>query len=302
MRGSLRRLPGLGVDREEEESRAFVDEAFADACKAGDFVSFVDNPFDFPEVLLAEVESAIGDLGIGIAALKARVGRFSEGKINAALLRAKRANSNYMAMDILRLLSEMNLNVENEILIDGILIPEMELSVDSDLSKLRFRDCFFFRIELDGTVDASKVPYFHECFIEELEGRVSEEDLPDGKFDNGCIIERFIRTAETTADVLTLDLPMGTRVCLTILKKLYEQSGSGRKENALHRGLDNRARRFVPDVLRVLQSEKLAFPDKSRGTTIWRPDRSQRARVGRMLSAPTAEKDRILVVCGRLAV
>ena len=298
----LQRLPGLGVYREEEESRAFVDEAFADACKAGDFVSFVDNPFDFPEVLLADVESAIGDLGIGIAALKARVGGFSEGKINAALLRAKRANSNYMAMDILMLLSEMNLNVESEILIDGILIPEMELSVDSDLSKLRFRDCFFFRIELDGTVDANKVPYFHECFIEELEGRVSEEDLPDGKFDNGCIIERFIRTAETTADVLTLDLPMGTRVCLTILKKLYEQSGSGRKESALHRGLDNRARRFVPDVLRVLQSEKLAFPDKSRGTTIWRPDRSQRARVGRMLAAPTAEKDRILVVCGRLAV
>ena len=87
----LQRLPGLGVDREEEDSRAFVDEAFADACKAGDFVSFVENPFDFPENILLDVESAIGDLGLGISALKANAFGFSEGRINAALLRARNA-------------------------------------------------------------------------------------------------------------------------------------------------------------------------------------------------------------------
>ena len=42
---------------------------------------------------------------------------------------------------------------------------------------------------------------------------------------------------------------LGVRVCLTVLKKLYEQRGAGRKENALHRGLDGHARRLVPDVL-----------------------------------------------------
>ena len=205
-----------------------------------------------------------------------------------------------MMADIVRLLSEMSLNVENEIWIDGILIPEIELGMNTDLSRVRFRDCFFFRIEVDSSVDSSKIPRFQECFIEELEGRVSTADLPKGKFDSGCIIDRFVKTAETTADVLTLDLPMGTRVCLTILKKLYEQSGSGRRENALHRGLDNRARRYVSDVLRLLQSEKLALPDKSRGTTIWRPDRSQRARVGRMMAAPTTENDPILIQSGKL--
>lgn len=296
----LQRLPGLGVDREEEDSRAFVDEDFADACKAGDFVSFVENPFDFPDKVLVDVESAIGDLGLGIAALKTRAVGFSEGKINAALLRAGSDGSNYMVADIVRLLLEMELDVVNEVWIDGIFVPEIELSEKSDLSKVRFRDCFFFRIELDGAVDSEKVPRFQECFVEELEGRVSEADLPEGKFDKGCVIDKFVKEAKTTADVLTLDLPMGTRVCLTILKKLYEQSGSGRKENALHRGMDSRARRYVPGVLRLLQSERLALPDRSRGTTIWRPDRSQRARVGRMMAAPTTEKDRILVESGKL--
>lgn len=298
----LQRLPGLGVDRVEEESRAFVDEEFADACKAGDFVSFVENPYDFPENVLTDVGSAIGDLGIGIAALKARSRGYSESKINAALVRSQSADSSYMMADIVRLLSEMNMNVEKEAVVDGVLIPEFELGVDSDLSKIRFRDCFFFVMELDSAVDVGNMPFFQQCFVEELEGRVSMEDIPEGRFDKNCIIDRFIKTTETTANVLTLDLPLGVRVCLTVLKKLYEQRGSGRKENALHRGLDSRARRYVPDVLSLLQSEKLALPDKSRGTTIWRPDRSQRARVGRMLAAPSMEKDAVLIKSGHLVV
>lgn len=298
----LQRLPGLGVDREEEDSRAFVDEAFADACKAGDFVQFVENPYGFPEKLIVDMESPIGDLGLGIAAIKAKAAAFSGGRINAALMRAGSVGANYMVADIVRLLSEMNLDVENETRIDGIVIPEMELDMEANLSKVYFRDCFFFRLELDGSVSSDKMPFFRECFIEELEGRVSIADLPKGKFDRGCVIDKFIKTAQTTADVLTLDLPMGTRVCLTILKKLYEQSGSGRRENALHRGLDNRARRYVPEILGLLQSERLALPDKSRGTTIWRPDRSQRARVGRMMAAPTTAKDAILVQSGELVV
>ena len=39
--------------------------------------------------------------------------------------------------------------------------------------------------------------------------------------------------ARTTDSVLSLDLPLGVRVLLTVLKKLYERRGSGRRENAL---------------------------------------------------------------------
>ena len=144
------------------------------------------------------------------------------------------------------------------------------------------------------------MPSFRECYIDEMEGRVSREDLPPGKFDEKCTIENFSKTAETTAQVLTLGLPLGTRVCLTVLKKLYEQSGSGRKENALYRGLDNHASRLVSDVLQILQSEGIAIPDRSRQETIWRPNRSSRIRVGRILTAPTAENDDVLKKCGQL--
>ena len=171
----------------------------------------------------------------------------------------------------------------------------------SDLSKLCFRDCFFSRLVLDREINPIVIPLFRECYIDELEGRLSQDELPANKFDEKCSIENYTETAETISTVLTLDLPLAVRVCLTILKKLYEQRGSGRKENALHRGLDHHMRRLVPDVLHVFQSEGLATPDRSKGMTIWRPDRASRSRVARMIAAPTTEQDTVLQKCGNLS-
>ena len=296
----LQRLPGLGVDSEEDNSRIFVSEDFADACRAGDLVAFVDSPFDFDTSVLAEIGSSIGNLGIAVTSLKS-VKILSEGKINAALGVARNNNSHYMAVDLARLLLEGGFTLREDLTLYGLLIPELEIdSANMDLSRLRFQDCFFSRVELDPEVDTTKIPSFHECFINELEGRVSAVDLPAEKFDTKCVIENFTGTTKTTSEVLTLDLPLGTRVCLTILKKLYEQSGSGRKENALHRGLDHRARRLVPDVLQILQSEGLALSYKTRGATIWLPDRGSRVRVGRMIAAPTDKNSSVLRKCGEL--
>ena len=62
----------------------------------------------------------------------------------------------------------------------------------------------------------------------------------------------------------------------------------------------SRPRRLVPDVLGVLRSEGLAIPDKMRGTVVWRPNRSDRARIGRMISAPTELCDSVLERCSSL--
>lgn len=293
----LQRLPGLGVDREEENSRKFVDEAFADACRAGDLVEFVESPFDYDFSVIGDVGCGIGELGIEVTSLR----QFSEGKVNAALKAALRGDLKYTATDLVKLQLECGHRIREDCRVDGVTIPDLELgTTGADLSRLSFVDCFFSRVEIDVSADDAKMPAFRECYIGELDGRVSAADLPSGKFDDRCVVDSYTETAETTAKVLTLDLPLGTRVCLTILKKLFERSGSGRRENALHRGLDHHARRLVPAVLHVLQSEGVAAPDKSRGITIWRPDRGSRRRVGRLVAAPTTENDAILQQCGRL--
>ena len=83
---------------------------------------------------------------------------------------------------------------------------------------------------------------------------------------------------------------------LTVLKKIYLQSGSGRKENALHRGLDHHSRRLVPDVLRLLQTDGLISKYKRGGDlTIWIPDRAFMARVAKIIASPSACGDPLLV-------
>ena len=80
----LQRLPGLGVYPEDENSRIFIDETFADACRAGDLVAFTQRPFDFELQTLSGVECATESVGVSIAAVKAEEVHLSEGAVNTA--------------------------------------------------------------------------------------------------------------------------------------------------------------------------------------------------------------------------
>ena len=296
----LQRLPGLGVDRQEEDTRAFVDETFADACRAGDTVHFIEDPFSFPKDALVSIDTSMLDVGINVALHRSKSAGYSVKKINAALSVAGESNAQYVASDIVRMSMLAEITVTSGIIVGGVLVPRLEIQGEGDLSRVVFQDCFFSMVEMDAGVDDSNLPSFRSCYIDGLDGRVSDDDLPKGKFDDKCIIERFVGTADTTADVLMLDLPLGARVCISILKKVYEQRGAGRRENALFRGMDHQARRLVPDVLRVLQSEGLLVPDRSRTITIWRGAGACRTRAGQIIAAPNKMADPALQRCNSL--
>ena len=84
------------------------------------------------------------------------------------------------------------------------------------------------------------LPRFKGCFFAEVHGHVSSKDLPPTVFDKECLFGEFPESLETTDAILDLDLPLGVRVLLTMLRKLYQRSGRGRRENALYRGLDQK--------------------------------------------------------------
>lgn len=308
----LQRLPGLGVDSKDEESRRFIDTDFADTCRAGDLVEYIKYPYDFDESVSTDMASSMGGLGIEVAAHRGlrdlsgdddrKRHNVLEGKINAALSAAVRSGADYIAADLSRLIVELGFSIRKPIRLSGLIIPELELERDTvELSRLEFRDCYFGRVSIGRNTEVTNVPSFSECYIHEVDGPLSLADLPEGRFDDQCAVEVFAVTAATTDTVMALDLPLGVRVCLTILKKLYEQRGSGRKENALHRGIDGDARRLVAKVLSILQAEGLAMPDRSRGDTIWRPDRNNRTRVGRLIAAPGGKDDPVLKKCASLS-
>ena len=291
----LQRLPGLGVDSYEDGSRAFIDEEFADACRAGDIFHFAQMPYQFEPETFANLEVVVGSLGIDVATRRAQAHSLTAGQLNAAVRRAKNLSSPALLADITRVVLAGGQNLEENVVISGVVIPEFELWTSTgDARRLEFRDCFFRRIDIDSDVVDDSLPRFKACFIDEFDGRVSRADLPGASFDSECIIESFTVTTSTTSEVLSLDLPLGTKVALTILKKLFDRPGKGRKESALYRGLDQRAQGLVPNTLRAIQRQALATPIKRGSETIWLPDRGSLRRVGQMISAPVVSDDPLL--------
>jgi hypothetical protein len=140
------------------------------------------------------------------------------------------------------------------------------------------------------------LPTFVRTHFGRIEGRTGERDLPKGKFQS-CEYDGFEQAADTTNAIMGLSVPLGTRVMLTVLKKLYTQSGAGRKEAALYRGLDLRAQAVIPSILALLRKEGFATRSTRGVDHIWLPTRvgDSRRRALSMLAAPNASQDPLIV-------
>ncbi len=300
----LQRLPGLGRDTTaSDDSRAFVDVEFADACRAGDFVRFCRNPFDASlSRKLWNTQTVIGSTGIGVStSLLENV--FLEGHLVAAIKAASRQeglSASAIPADLMQLAMAMDFQIREPIQISKLSIER--LCIDSnrtDLSNVAFIDCYFNSVEIDSNITSASCPFFQECLIQELDGRTSYSDLPKDRFQE-LYVERFLSSTGTTSAALDLHIPTGARVLVTILKKLFIQSMSGRKESALFRGLDAEHQAKVNPILSLLQSHALVTKIDRPGEPIWIPTRRHKARVLSVISSPSASTDPVMLAAKKL--
>lgn len=212
----------------------------------------------------------------------------SRGKIEAAInVLELREKCHAVIADITLAAIRTGIIFSRPVYVRNVAIEFLDLSeITEDYSQIEFQDCLFTELEIPPE-SGCFLPRFNNCYIGHLHGRVSAKDLPVGVFDERCSVDKFEESSSTTNHIMQLSLPVGNKVLLTLLKKLYVQKGSGRRENALHRGLDERARRLVPEVLRILTAEGLAFVAKRADNKVWYPVRSESKRVFALLNAPS---------------
>jgi hypothetical protein len=290
----LMRLPGLGPHAPEDGSRRFVDPDLADVARSGDLYRFVEDPFgESCRDHLSQAVNGVGPLGISVVAQKCIEHGFGSAKISTAIKRCKDLNgADILRLDLLDLLIQMGISYEDEkIAIREVIADRLEIPSNiPNVSRFQFENCIFSHLSIDPEVPASNLPKFVGCEIAVVEGRVSIHDLPEGVFEQNCRFETFA-DARTNVGIFELDLPEGTKVLLSILTKLFLQSGGGRRESALSCGLDHRSRRLVPDVLGLLQREKVAVRTHQAQQVVWIPMRDQSARVRRILASPSTSND-----------
>ena len=290
----LQRLPGLGAAQSEDGSRDFIDSDLVDAARAGDISRFIADPYSFKLVTPATWQMTLGQLGIELGALQCHLHSFNEGKLRTALQQASSyVEPGELCLDLIQINKEMGFGFSGQpFSVRSVLVKDASFGdVPLDYSSVSFRDCLFQRLEMDISAETSQLPRFYSCYVSTIDGRVSQMDLPTGIFDKDCVFDSFGESSQNTAAILDLPLTMGMKVLLTVLKKLYLQPGAGRKQSALFRGLDHRARGLVPDILDLLIREGLTVRSTVGEEAVWLPTRSESVRVRRLVSSPMVSKD-----------
>jgi len=305
----LQRLPGLGVYRDEDDSRTFVDMELAEVCRASDVTAFISNPYG----MLQDDgwRNAVGNVSsfIGRSAIT-RIKRNINGDQNlsaSSIDSAFAATDGHSDLGTLRAdLAAVCLDIEHAPKVKTVIESEIfdNFIVDSptrnDLSNLIFKDCLFDELELGVNEHDHLLPEFIRCSFQLLKGRSSKADLPQSKFNIDCSFDRFSDSSDTQAAILNSALSRGEKLVLTILRKLFIQSLSGRAESALFRGLDINDRQLVPDAIRLLQQHGLIALYNRGDGNVWIPERKEIHRARRILAAPSGCNDPLISDAKRL--
>ncbi|MFQ2311328.1 NACHT domain-containing protein [Aeromonas dhakensis] len=301
----LQRLPGLGVYRNEEDSRIFVDIELSGICRARDIYDFIVNPYDTMQDEQWKTAINLASICAGNDAITKICRKLKNEHINTSsvfeqviLILNKTSNMNALKTDIASIFCMMpyelqqKFNVEEGIF-DGVSLCFEQQEVN--LNNLILKDCFLSEIEIGPECTTRSLPIFNGCAIIKLVGRSNKEDLPKNNFINDTEVEVFTTSSSTQASILSTALTKGEKVLLSIMRKLFIQSLGGRAESALSRGLELNDRQLVPDIVKLLQQHQfLTIMAKGDGTIVM-PVRKELHRVRSILLSPSSSEEPILM-------
>ena len=286
----LARLSGLAIVRSGEESRQFIDEEFADACRAGDVARFCLAPWDSVSDRLKSALRAMGPTGVSV--LDALLPEDYSKKLAQ---QAMDGGCSAVRLDLYNLFQARDISLDVPTVASDVFVGSIEIRGGvNHRGQLTVTDSFIERlvIDCDGLADAGIC--FKSTYISEVIGPTSSADVPAGFLDEDCSVDSWASAAARNSSVLT-ELPdLRVAVLVVCLRKLFMQTGNGRQEDALYRGLSLDAQRYVGPVVSILDRARLVSPFKKRGKTLWVPDRSAQARVERVIGSPMTIDDPIL--------
>lgn len=286
----LARLSGLATTRPGEDSRTFVDEDFADACRAGDVARMCCSPWEISDRLRASVR-AMG--ATGLAVLDVVVPEdLSENLLNQALEEATSAPK----LDVFQLMARRGVLARANGRVGDISAESIEINGIRDYGgRLTIVDSYVDRVVLEVGSEKSFNIALSSTYVKEVVGPSGKLDLPAGLLDDDCEVVSWTGEFATNAQVFDTISDVRVAVLITVLRKLFLQSGSGRKEDALFRGLGPDAQRYVGPITAILQRAGIASSIKKRGVSLWIPDRSAQGRAERMVKAPNTSADPIVI-------
>lgn len=295
--GQLLRMPGLvysveqrvdivgGFDSpSDSESRVFISPDFVDVCSANHLSSY---HLDYKEY---RINAFLGlKSSISITGSELLMNIFSDFDANKYLLPHinKISKSNYAQIDLIQTMIWNGLKYGGKALyISGCDIDALDLdNIRSDVSRIKFENCYFCRIIIGYIEDVKLLPMFQNCAIELLEihepAKINESYFEDTEIDQ--ILHLELDSTNLRDRIKSNE----EKIFFDVLKKIYEQSGSGRLEKALFSGNAPHQYPVVEHIIDAMRSKKVIVPMSCVSSeTLWKPVPSRVGEVRRYLAEP----------------
>ncbi|MCF1482619.1 MULTISPECIES: NACHT domain-containing protein [Rhizobium/Agrobacterium group] len=299
-RNLLLRLPGLGAAQDSALNRSFIDFDFLNVCCALPVLGYVRDPYtDQSKIYKFDgLVDPMSDVGVESLAALLAASKIQVGAIYSAIDHAITNGLYQLAFDIFRAAQKFGPRSGADFLtFSGVAIGEIDLaSGEYDGAKVYFADCLVDRVVLPTPEETNKEVNFFGCLIGQVEGRGSNSDLDNNQFVD-CDVAEFSDEYSVNNAVLESSLPLGVRVLVVTLRKLFTQGGLARLESALFRGLDQRAKLIVPNVLGLLIRHGFVVETGRKGKTTYSGTKSKRHEALSIIRAPNTADSQILRDC-----
>lgn len=279
----LLKLAGLSGVPEDDGRRAFFDIEFADALKAFELVEFIKSPYTNLKVMK--------DLGstanCSFSETTEEMCRLLFQNIEKIEKLIEVAHNRAISESLRRIASELSylaikMNSKRSICVDELELRSIVYDAARWFDGWVFQTCLIDELNVIGPI--SHPNFVRHCLIGNLICRNKDSAEIIARSDNSITQV----TARGLVDVGVRDANLDRRkaVLLTILKRVFFQSGSGRLRTALYRGLDQAERSHVDELVSELAAKGFVQIVKNRGDEIVVPRSEKRRDAGGIIADP----------------
>lgn len=174
----------------------------------------------------------------------------------------------------------------NGLVVSDAAISELDMST-SGVSNVKLSECTIDELILPSTTPVGV--QIEKSLITKVAGASAEEGLPAWLSDNSIEENDSVRTMRRIRDA---GLSPGQEVLVVMLKKIFFQPGTGRKEEALLRGFEaGKYNKVAKKVLGALLAEKAIGTFKGKEGTVYTPNRAMTSRLKAVLDELKSSQD-----------
>lgn len=289
VRQILDRMPGLTWG-DSAGTRRFIDELFFSAAQAGAVFQFVQNPHQTDVEPYRNTQQCIASVGARVAYDRCKNASLTPGGLLAAadVATSRAIGVGNLIGDLLQVLlnyEEIVAPKSRLLSISGAYFENLE--IDPELFRnvsVHFDNCLFSHLALGELQQGESRITFSSCEIDRLICSPRTKEIWEMFSDKRTTIGTSELFSTTNDGIMHSALPLGFRILKTILRKLFQQTGSGRVEGALFRGLGV-PHDQIRDILELVRQHGLASPNYGAKSITWHPNRRQASRANALIDA-----------------